>query len=637
MGYKNRIESILKELNQGVYEKDQALKLVLLSFLSGKSAFLYGPPGTAKSLIARRVALAFDIKGSNTFFACLMNRFSTPEEIFGPIDIAELKKNRLTRSTQGYLPTAHFAFLDEIWKSSPAILNTLLTIINEKIYRDGNTDIKVPLKGLVCASNEFPMQNQGLEALYDRLVIRLSVLPVEQRSSFEALLDEDIVEIEVTNPITLDELQDITQKAKKVKFSQEAKEAMHFLKASIESYNKSLQLRNQAQDNTESSQTESRQDTKNQSIESTQEPISHNGIYVSDRRWRAMAELLKTAAVLSDRDEVQPIDIMLLAHCLWSDEAQKEVVNKLIAKALQGSMQNAKFDISSLKEEYSKHYDATIAEFYQHGKPKRVKQAKKDLYIGECDTLMRKINTRETKFQKVFLSTQNKIANLFLGTNDYNNAMQNIMQTLELRQLSLAVDQLRYIIQNQPTSVPPKYGEIKQSSKTRHKQYKCKPQTREELDILVQNESIHLGDIDTSAITDMSGLFRYAYRTDFSGIEDWDVSKVEDMSYMFQDMRSFNQPLNDWDVSNVTNMQSMFQDASSFNQPLNDWDVSNVTNMNFMFYDARNFNQSLDSWNVNSKVKASYGYYYNRDGIRRMFDNTSMKTLPKWHSSLAYY
>lgn len=239
-----------------MYEKDQAIKLVLLSFLSGKSAFLYGPPGTAKSLIARRVALAFGMgekadskkdsalgshsadlahfeatadpksssapkcaknyestttnprirdeekqtqkADSNIFFAYLMNRFSTPEEIFCPIDIAELKQNRLTRSTQGYLPTAHFAFLDEIWKSSPAILNTLLTIINEKIYRDGNMDIKVPLKGLVCASNEFPMQNQGLEALYDRLVIRL----IEQKSSFESLLDEDIVEIEVTNPIT---------------------------------------------------------------------------------------------------------------------------------------------------------------------------------------------------------------------------------------------------------------------------------------------------------------------------------------------------------------------------------------------------------------------------------------------------
>lgn len=78
-------------------------------------------------------------------------------------------------------------------------------------------------------------------------------MPIEQKSSFEALLDEDIIEPKVTNPITLDELQDITQKAKKIKFSQEAKEAMHFLKASIESYNKSLHLRNLAQDNTESS------------------------------------------------------------------------------------------------------------------------------------------------------------------------------------------------------------------------------------------------------------------------------------------------------------------------------------------------------------------------------------------------
>ncbi|MCI7410206.1 BspA family leucine-rich repeat surface protein [Helicobacter bilis] len=618
MSYKNRIESIVKELNQGVYEKDQAINLVLLSFLSGKSAFLYGPPGTAKSLIARRVALAFDMgekADSNTFFAYLMNRFSTPEEIFGPIDIAELKKNRLTRSTQGYLPTAHFAFLDEIWKSSPAILNTLLTIINEKIYRDGNTDIKVPLKGLVCASNEFPMQNQGLEALYDRLVIRLSVLPIEQKSSFEALLDEDIIEPKVTNPITLDELQDITQKAKKIKFSHEAKEAMHFLKASIESYNKSLRLRNLAQDNTESSQTESRQDTKNQSIESIQEPISHNGIYVSDRRWRAMAELLKTAAVLSDRDEVQPIDIMLLAHCLWSDEAQKEVVNKLIVKALQSSMQNAKFDISSLKEEYSKHYDATIAECYEQRKPKHVNQTTKNLYMQACDGIIENINNYQTKLQEIFLSTQNEIANPFLSTSDYRNALRGITQTqTELKQLSLAADQLRYIIQNQPTPIPLKYGEKKQQ------QNKHQPQTKEELKKLVEDESIHLGDIDTSGITDMSCLFKDSNRTDFSGIESWDVSNVKNMTAMFGNARSFNQPLNDWDVSNVTNMAAMFFSADSFNQPLNSWDVSNVESMEGMFFSADSFNQPLNSWDVS-----------NVENMEDMFDNTSMRSYPEWY------
>ncbi|MCI5540423.1 MAG: AAA family ATPase, partial [Campylobacter lanienae] len=185
--YEKRIKETIETLKSGLFEREECLKLVLLSMFAGKSIFLYGPPGTAKSMIARRASLAFKItdnsqdeskESNNGFFAYLMNRFSTPEEIFGPIDIAELKKNNLTRKTDGYLPTAHFAFLDEIWKSSPAILNTLLTIINERIYRDGNKDIKVPLKGVVCASNEFPPDNQGLEALYDRMILRYFVKPL---------------------------------------------------------------------------------------------------------------------------------------------------------------------------------------------------------------------------------------------------------------------------------------------------------------------------------------------------------------------------------------------------------------------------------------------------------------------------
>ena len=204
--YKERIQNLLNELSVGLFEREECLKLVLLSMFAGKSIFLYGPPGTAKSMIARRASLAFDTLGNSRipsensripsenskipnknkgFFAYLMNRFSTPEEIFGPIDIAELKKNNLTRKTDGYLPTAHFAFLDEIWKSSPAILNTLLTIISERIYRDGNTDVKVALKGIVCASNEFPPANQDLEALYDRMILRYFIKPLKE--NFEKL------------------------------------------------------------------------------------------------------------------------------------------------------------------------------------------------------------------------------------------------------------------------------------------------------------------------------------------------------------------------------------------------------------------------------------------------------------------
>jgi MoxR-like ATPase len=125
--------------------------------------------------MAGRLSCAFKEK---EYFDYLMLKFSTPEEIFGPIDIKELKEGNYIRKTEKYLPTADFAFLDEIWKSNPAILNTLLTIINEKKFRNGNEMFDVPLKGLIGASNETPPKNEGLEALWDRFVVRLEILPL---------------------------------------------------------------------------------------------------------------------------------------------------------------------------------------------------------------------------------------------------------------------------------------------------------------------------------------------------------------------------------------------------------------------------------------------------------------------------
>lgn len=582
MSYKHRIESIVKSLSQGVYEKDEALKLVLLSFISGKSAFLYGPPGTAKSLVARRVALAFDMSekvDSNTFFAYLMNRFSTPEEIFGPIDIAALKNNKLTRSTQGYLPTAHFAFLDEIWKSSPAILNTLLTIINEKIYRDGNMDIKVPLKGLVCASNEFPTPNQGLEALYDRLIVRLKVLPVEKKTSFEALLKgTDEAQLTIANPITLKELQDIAQKAKNATFSQQALQTLHALKASIKSHNKSLQT----------------------NIDKNSEPSEP--IYISDRRWVAMAELLRVAAVLSDRDEVLLADIMLLKHCLWSDETQTQVIQNLLEKSIQATLRNdPRYDISALQTSYQNHYDKSIAELYDNYQPKQIDDKIKDLYTKECDNIAQKIATKQSTLQEDLDTAQSKMANPFLAARDYQPILRNITQLQdELKQLDIALEQLKTIIQTQPTPIP---------LPTRFTKPKYKPKSKKMLKKLVEDESVYLGDIDTSAITDMSELFKDSKRVDFSGIEYWDVSNVTNMYCMFYGAEHFNQPLSSWNVSKVTDMSDMFAYAKSFNQPLDSWNVSKVTTMRNMFQNARHFNQPIGAWNVESVTDMSFMFY----------------------------
>ncbi|EAJ2975608.1 BspA family leucine-rich repeat surface protein [Campylobacter jejuni] len=123
-------------------------------------------------------------------------------------------------------------------------------------------------------------------------------------------------------------------------------------------------------------------------------------------------------------------------------------------------------------------------------------------------------------------------------------------------------------------------------------QKKFTPKTKEELKVLVKDEAIHLGDIDTSKITDMSYLFANSTRTDFSGIEKWDVSDVENMSYMFADCKTFNQDLSSWDVSSVKTMACMFRSCHAFNQDLSSWDVGKVKDMDFMFEGCKNLKQS---------------------------------------------
>ena len=174
---KERIANIIENLNDGIHEREETIAVAFLAALSDQNVFLFGPPGTAKSLIARRLSHAFE---TNSYFEYLMHRFSTPEEVFGPVSITELKKDKFVRKTEGFLPQADFAFLDEIWKSSPAILNTLLTIINEKLFRNGTEVETAPLKALIVASNETPPPGQGLEALYDRFLVRLNVPPMAE-------------------------------------------------------------------------------------------------------------------------------------------------------------------------------------------------------------------------------------------------------------------------------------------------------------------------------------------------------------------------------------------------------------------------------------------------------------------------
>ena len=144
--------------------------LIALAVVAGEHLFLYGPPGTAKSALIRQFASA--VQGR--YFEYLLTRFSEPNEVFGPIDLARLREGAVATVTTGMLPEAEFVFLDELFNANSAILNNLLTVLNERVYRRGAEVHRLPLLSLFSASNHLP-EDDALRALFDRFLLRCHV------------------------------------------------------------------------------------------------------------------------------------------------------------------------------------------------------------------------------------------------------------------------------------------------------------------------------------------------------------------------------------------------------------------------------------------------------------------------------
>lgn len=308
-----QIKDIKNMISQGLYGKDEAVRLALLSAIAGESIFFLGPPGTAKSMISRRISCAFrDIDQEKDYFEYLMNEFSTPDEICGPVSLAKLNQDEYVRKTEGYLPSAKVAFLDEIWKSGPAILNTLLTIINEKKFHNGKKVEKVPLVSLAAASNELPERNRGLEALWDRFILRVMVNPVNNDVDFFNLIEgidnfgEENDDNDLNYLLTLDMVKSWQQEICQVELSEE-------VKAVILAIRKELVLRNN--------------NLKDEEKE-------FESWYVSDRRWKKIVHLLKTSAFLNGRSTVDLMDCSLIEYCIWNTDSQQRMVERMMETIL---------------------------------------------------------------------------------------------------------------------------------------------------------------------------------------------------------------------------------------------------------------------------------------------------------------
>ncbi len=187
---RRRILQHRRDLSGYFVKRDRELDLLILSAVAQEPLLFVGPPGTAKSdLVVKFVESLGLSKGD--YFEYMLTKFTEPSEILGPIDLAELKSGRFLRRAQGMLPTAKVAFLDEIFKSNSAILNTLLTILNErKFYQDGEP-IPVDLIMLFAAANDIPDHSE-LEAMADRFALKIQTHPVKN-THFEALIDAGIL------------------------------------------------------------------------------------------------------------------------------------------------------------------------------------------------------------------------------------------------------------------------------------------------------------------------------------------------------------------------------------------------------------------------------------------------------------
>ena len=281
-----KLEEIRQALNAKFFERDNEVEGILVALLSRQHMLMIGPAGTAKSALS--VELAKIVKGTE-YFQWLLTRFSTPEEVFGPLSLKDLEQGVYKRNTATKMPEANIVFLDEIFKANSAILNSLLTVINERLYYNNGMPVKVPLMSVIGASNEYPEEGEGLEALFDRFLLRFELDYIANETNFLSMM-KGSGQNQVMPSLTLEELVQLQFVTDMVTIPDEVYEALS-------------EIRNHLRD---------------------------EGIRPSDRRFKQSLSVLQAKALINQRQVVEVYDLVILENVLWETVDQKDIVSNII-------------------------------------------------------------------------------------------------------------------------------------------------------------------------------------------------------------------------------------------------------------------------------------------------------------------
>lgn len=280
-----QINTVRVELNDKFPERTSVIDGALAAMLAGEHVLLVGPPGTGKSALVRALTRAF----GGSYFESLLTKFSVPEELFGAISLKALESDRFARITAGRLPEVEIAFIDEVFKANSAILNSLLAIMNERIFHNDGIVMKCPLVSVFGASNELPSGND-LEALYDRFLVRFDVAYLLRLANIRAVLTSP--EPTLTTTLDMPTLRTAQAEVAKVIVTDETIEAL-------------LAIR---------------------------EACKLEGIVASDRRWKKTIKLVQATAWLAEETQTTPEDLAVLVDCLWREGKERPKLAKIVGR-----------------------------------------------------------------------------------------------------------------------------------------------------------------------------------------------------------------------------------------------------------------------------------------------------------------